>query len=372
MVIDADIEVFLALLKSGLWEHDVSLLPYGEVNYSSLSRLAKEQSVTGLVAAGLGHVCDSKVPEEGVIMLAGLSLKTEKKNDSMNDYLASLFRRLHKETISAVLVKGQGIARCYERPLLRSCGDIDLLLDEENYHRCKALLMSEASYAEREDTHRLHLGLTLDNWLVELHGTMRVDHAAIDKVIDEVQERTLKNGEQRIWMNESVAIPLPSPDNDVIFIFTHILQHFYEGGIGLRQVCDWCRLLLTYRKTLDIELLRDRVSRMDVMIEWQVFAKLAVDYLGMPSDALPFYDSSMRYSRKCKRLLRFIIKSGNFGHNRDKSFIDKYPKVVRHFLLFCLYSYDTCRRLLIFPKNSLWAWMDWIEKGYRRSVLGGR
>ena len=26
---------------------------------------------------------------------------------------------------------------------------------------------------------------------------------------------------------------LPSANNDVVFVFTHFLKHFYKGGIGL-------------------------------------------------------------------------------------------------------------------------------------------
>ena len=37
-----------------------------------------------------------------------------------------------------------------------------------------------------------------------------------------------------------VQVFLPAPDEDVVFVFSHILQHFYKEGIGLRQICVWC------------------------------------------------------------------------------------------------------------------------------------
>ena len=42
--------------------------------------------------------------------------------------------------IYTVLVKGQGVGQCYERPLWRSCGDVDLFFDAENYEQAKAFL----------------------------------------------------------------------------------------------------------------------------------------------------------------------------------------------------------------------------------------
>lgn len=44
---------------------------------------------------------------------------------------------------------------------------------------------------------------------------------------------------------------MPRAEEDVVYVFAHILQHFFKGGIGLRQICDWCRLLYTYRDSLN-------------------------------------------------------------------------------------------------------------------------
>lgn len=51
-------QVFFALVRAGLWEKDVQLLPYGEVDYAEVMRLAQEQVVVGLVA-GVIHQVDS-------------------------------------------------------------------------------------------------------------------------------------------------------------------------------------------------------------------------------------------------------------------------------------------------------------------------
>ncbi len=126
----------------------------------------------------------------------------------------------------------------------------------------------------------------------------------------------------RSWNNNSTQVFLPAPENDVIFIFTHILKHFYVEGIGLRQICDWCRLLWTYRSKLDLRLLESRIRKMGLMSEWKAFAVLAVDYLGMPKDAMPFYDS--RFKGKGERILEFVLETGNFGHNREREVSKSY------------------------------------------------
>ena len=46
-------QAFFALLRAGLWEQEVQLQPYGEVDFAEVLELAEEQSVVGLVAAGI-------------------------------------------------------------------------------------------------------------------------------------------------------------------------------------------------------------------------------------------------------------------------------------------------------------------------------
>ena len=104
----------------------------------------------------------------------------------------------------------------------------------------------------------------------------------------------------------------------MIFIFTHILKHFYIEGIGLRQICDWCRLLWKYRDSLNLGLLESRLRKAGLMTEWKAFGSFAVNYLGMPESAMPMFGSSVqKFKGKAERILEFVLKTGNFGHNRE-------------------------------------------------------
>ena len=49
-------------MRAGLWEKEARLSQFGEVDYEEIMGLAEEQSVDGLVTAGLEHVTDVKVP----------------------------------------------------------------------------------------------------------------------------------------------------------------------------------------------------------------------------------------------------------------------------------------------------------------------
>ena len=346
--------LFLSLVRAGLWESEVRLLPFGGVDYALLNRLSFEQSIVGLVAAGLEHVQDVKIPQSVALSFASATLQIEHRNKAMNEFVAKLMRQLRDAGVNALLVKGQGIAQCYERPLWRSAGDADLLLSTEDYERAKKLLMPLASEVEPEYTAFKHVGMMIDGFLVELHGTLRTRLSGrVDRFVDSVQENVLRNGNVRVWRDGDTDVYIPAPDDDVIFVFTHILAHFYIEGIGLRQICDWCRLLWTYRNSLDCELLEERLRAMGLMTLWRAFAAMAVDWLGMTAEAMPLYCNSAPWSRKGDGILEFVLECGNFGHNRRGDAAPAKSYVGRKIRSLCRKIRVFGRHMRLFPWDSL-------------------
>lgn len=350
-------KAFLVLVQSGLWEKDFQFLPFGEVDYDEIMRLAEEQSVVGLVTAGLEHVTDVKVPQEWLLQFIGQTLQIEEQNKAMNAFIGNLIERMRNVDIYTLLVKGQGIAQCYERPLWRASGDIDFYLSDNNYQLAKEFLTPLASHVDNEEKNLLHMGMTIDDWVVELHGTMYGEVSKrMNRGLDEVHRSIFNGGEVRSWDNNGLTVFLPSPDNDVLIVFTHFLQHFFIGGVGLRQICDWCRLLWGYREELDLQLLESRIRRMGLMSEWKVFGALAVEYLGMLVGAMPMLDENDnengKLKKKAEKVLKRVLKSGNFGHNNDLSYRSKYTGIAYKVVAMWRRLMDFASLIQVFPVDA--------------------
>lgn len=372
---DNSTSAFLLLVRAGLWEQKVQSFDYSDIDYSTLYRLAQDQTVIGLVAGGVNHVEDVVFPKKFSLTLARDTLQIEQRNVAMNSFINRLFDKLKNENINSLLVKGQGIAQCYERPFWRASGDIDLFLNERDYYKAKQLLSGSAESVEKEDTNLLHMGMIINDrslsWIVELHGSLRGRVLKrIDSVINDVQRDTFECNQKRSWNNNGINVNLPSVDNDVIIVFAHILQHFFYRGIGLRQICDWSRLLWTYRSSINRDLLGERLNKMGMMTEWKVFASLAVDYLGMPETAMPFYENSLRLKKKSQSVLDIIFETGNFGQNRDYSYFDKYSFVIRKIISLWRHTKDGLRLLFIFPLDSILVWGQMFGYGFRQAMVG--
>ncbi len=357
-------QAFFELVRAGLWEKDAQLLPFKDIDYNAVLDLAQEQSVVGLVAAGIEHVVDTKIPKENVFAFAGTAVQFEQVNKAMNNFVWELIDKLRKADIYTILVKGQGIAQCYERPLWRACGDVDLFLSDGNYQKAFKYLLPLSSSHDEELEKEKHVALTINDWIVELHGSLpsRIS-ARADKVLEEIQRCVFYGGNVSSWKGGKTDVFLLHPDENVVYVFTHILKHFFRGGIGLRQICDWCRLLWTSRDVIDKKLLLQRLEDMRFMSEWKAFAALAVDVLGMPVDAMPFYSPSPKWKRKANRVLRYILSVGNFGNNRDGSFRTQQPFLKRKWIAFKYKVQDFTCHFGVFPLDSLKVFFTVVKSG---------
>lgn len=374
MIHDNTSEQFFELVRAGLFPGNAArVLVHGAtVDWHAIYALAEEQSVAGLVAAGIDSLPSSERPPQSVVLqFVGTTLQLEQRNKEMNAFVAQLIDGLRKNDVYTLLVKGQGIAQCYEKPLWRACGDVDLLLSESNYEKAKKYLHPKASNTEKEYSHFKHQGMTIDEWVVELHGTLHSRLSGrVDKMIDEVQSNVFNYGKVRSWQNGKTRVLLPAPDEDVVFVFTHILHHYFFERIGLRQICDWCRLLWTYQDQIDENLLEVRLSKAGIMSEWKAFAAMVVDWLGMPKEAMPLYDADEKWSKKAERVLRFVMKVGNFGHESRRNYSGM-SYVKRKFISFWGRQSDMLRHFRIFPLDSIIFFSGVIKSGLHAVVRGG-
>ena len=174
----------------------------------------------------------------------------------------------------------------------------------------------------------------------------------MNRVADDVHRDLFYNGNVRSWNDNGVPVFLPSANNDVIIIFNHIINHLFLEGVGLRQICDWCRLLWTYRSDLDVRLLETRIRKMGLMTEWKAFYNLANRYLGMPDLGEGLLACDSHFDKRADRIMAFVLESGNFGHNRDVSYRAKNSAAVVNTITQWRRICDFAKFTRVFPLDS--------------------
>ena len=404
---DNSVDAFFALVRAGLWgkpgaDLNVDLNLNENADWKKVYRLSQEQAVQGLVLQGIERLKRQNdrldIPQVLLLQWIGEVQMIGQQNKDMNAFVAELFGKIHNHDINALLVKGQGLAQCYEKPLWRSSGDVDLLLSNDDYPKAKEFLMPLGVLTEPEDTAKKHFAINIEGWTIELHGTLHCGLSrSIDKILDEVQTDTfmgkMSDGSDknvRVWKNGETYIPLLSADNDVLYVFTHILQHFYKGGIGIRQICDWCRLLWTYKDSLDQGELESRIRKAKLMTEWMAFGTFAVEYLGMPIEAMPLLSDNINalpalqalstaekksnmaknLRKKSDKICEFILEVGNFGQNRDNSYFQTHSYFVQKCISAWRRVKDLYRHAAIFPINSVRFFFGIMYNGIASAIRG--
>lgn len=329
----SELSLFFGLLRNGLWK-ETNLIPQIEKEvWDSIYSISESQGVLGLITDGI-EKSNLNLPLNKKLLFVGAALQIEHRNRAMNVFIADIVERMRAQGINTLLVKGQGVAQCYEKPLWRPSGDVDFLLSEDNYKKAKEFLLPLSSVNKPDEKYSKHLGMNIDQWYVEIHGTLRTGLSTrLDREVDDNQDGVFLGGNVRSWDNHGVQVFLPAPNEDVFFVFTHFIKHFYKEGMSLRQVCDWCRLLWTYRSEVDLRLLEKRLRGAGLIREWKAFATLAVKHLGMPAEAMPFYDDRCKKDdRRGNQLMDFILKGYSGSKVKDTCQIAKiFPwKVIRY------------------------------------------
>lgn len=304
------------LLRAGLWEkepEELSLFPLPPETWAEIFKLSRMHTVTGIVYRGILRLPDDCLPPwEMLAQWVAQAERIERMNRTMNDTLAELYALFDSKGWLAVLQKGQGVARFYEEPLLRECGDIDLYFpDRKAQDEAAEWLRKEGCQPEKAPDGSLHYRY---NGIVVEHHPELIDlqnpflHGYLSRLIagEGFGKAVLAEGR--------VTVVVPSPLLDLLLLNTHIMKHAIGRGVGLRQLCDIAHAYHSLHGQFDPETLRFLYIKTGISHWSSLLHAFLVDYIGLSSDRLPYDEHRLLSSQP---LLDIVLRGGNFGQHAD-------------------------------------------------------
>lgn len=361
---------FFALLRSGLWnevpEREALAAP---VDWEALYRLSFQQTVIGLVTDGINRLPEELLPAapERLDPFLGDMMATARRNAQLDGFIPKMFHAL--QGIPVTLVKGQALAQDYPDPERRQSGDIDLLLMPASYEAAKAVLLPKATKVMEEERDIWHQGMRFRSIEVEIHGSIStLMSPKLDRRLAALQAEQFDG---RLFPTVSIGgadIPVPEANFNAVYVFVHFLQHYWSGGVGLRQLVDWMVFVSVHKRDIHPVLLERTLEELGLLHLWRVFTGFAQSYLGCPVEKLPL--SAGPDARKNDRIWQYIRRCGNFGRNVERTRKDE-PYLVRKVHSFLrLVIADRLRHFRVFPKESLRFFFGAFGYGLQRLSKG--
>lgn len=221
---------FIRLLETALTGQPAE---FESIDLNEVERIARNHVCLPLVCSGAE--------------LAGLNVPEEWKQHSMrvaaNNYRNltvqnKALKILAENNIRCAVLKGITVAKYYPEPLRRQLGDIDILVDEENYERTIDLLTASAERDAEKLKHKFHYHFTFCGTELEVHKYMTEYEEGEN---GEIFAEALKNALNTTITGEYDMFKFPMLDEKhlAISLILHTQRHFAEHGITMRMICDF-------------------------------------------------------------------------------------------------------------------------------------
>lgn len=314
-------KIFFLLLKAGLWKNanlDKEFFPLTNQEWDEIYKISISQTVECIVFDGIQKLESHLQPSKSLLLSWAVRVeKHAQRNEMMNEAIEKLLFIFNKEGLSPVLLKGQGIAKCYDNPMRRVCGDIDLFFGEKASYD-KAFEIINKKDLEISSMPGFSAGYIYKGFEIEHHQRMFDIHNPFKESIlaklnqDEINNYTILN------LNSS-NIKLPSAIETIVQANSHILKHLLSYGIGIRQLCDSARIYAHYRNELVNKDLKRIYSKLGIRKWVDVLHVILVKYLGMDKENVP-YDFNLKINADW--MVEDILIGGNFGFFNE-NFIEK-------------------------------------------------
>ena len=217
------------------------------MDWQELYSFASKQALLGLCFDGierlgkeyLEELKQNPIGRELLMTWMGKAQQIRRQNMKVNAVAGKLFSMLREDGFRCCVLKGQGNALMYPNPYSRTPGDIDIWI-----HASRERIMEYARKKfELEDDIRLqHLETSLDGVPVELHFfpcsmNNPIYHARLQKWFRRNADLQCSNV---VSLPDGIGeIAIPTTAFNVFYQLTHLYHHFFDEGIGMRQIIDY-------------------------------------------------------------------------------------------------------------------------------------
>ena len=231
------------------------------MDWQELYSFASKQAILGLCFEGIERL-GKEYPEElrrnpiGRELLMtwmGKAQQIRRQNMKVNAVAGKLFAMLRVDGMRCCVLKGQGNALMYPNPYSRTPGDIDVWIDAS---RERIMEYAQKKFELGDDIRLQHLETSLDGVPVELHFFP----CSMNNILYHARLQKWFRRNADLQCSHIVGLPdgagdiaIPTTAFNVIYQLTHLYHHFFDEGIGMRQIIDYFLVVNDFSKNVFLD-----------------------------------------------------------------------------------------------------------------------
>ena len=298
-----------------------------DVDWEALYTFSKQQAITGVMFDMLMRMGGKETGIERKLFLRWFKQydRIQTRNKLVNEHAVQIVKAFEGKGFRCCLLKGQGNALMYPNPSARVSGDIDLLLVPQNLtallkdldeRRTVILSLVRRKFPKIAFRYH-HVDFPIIKGLpIELHFIPCVMNNP--RYNQRLQQWLGERAEQQYQYRQDLpgdvgSVPVPMPEYNLVFQMAHMMHHYFDEGIGLRQMMDYYYLLQwTAKEGVNVkgEELSDVLKYLNLYDFAGAVMFVMHEAFGMPEERMIVPVDEHRG----ETLMAEILRGGNFGH----------------------------------------------------------
>ena len=294
-----------------------------KLNWLKLYSFASKQAILGLCFDGISRLGQefpnelkkNPIARDLLMTWMGTTQQIRRQNMKVNTVASKLYSMIREDGLRCCILKGQGNALMYPNPYSRNPGDIDVWV---NASREQITEYAQKHFEIGDDIRFHHLETSFDGVPVELHFFPGIMNNPIYNA--SLQKWFKRNAD--LQCSHIVGLPdgagdiaIPTSPFNVVYQLCHLYHHFFDEGIGMRQIIDYYYVVSMLN--VNCEMLTWLPKELKHLGLW----KFAGAVMYVLHEALGISEEKMiapMDEKRGKLLLAEILNGGNFGQHFTK------------------------------------------------------
>lgn len=228
---------FIDILSTGIRDKNIDKV-YENVEWDQIINLAIENKVEGIVYSSLYKSnLVSVVGEKRINLLKQKAEDIEIEQLRKISELSVVLKKINKENIPLIILKGLAIRNFYPRAEQRTMGNANILVHRDDLKRVKKLLI-DMRYSVLEEHNKVphHITLIHNNYpTIKIHWNLFDGHGFAKEIIH--YEKLIWKRAKNVNLGD-VEILSFSYEDLASHLCMYMAEHLTENGFEVRQLCD--------------------------------------------------------------------------------------------------------------------------------------